>query len=548
MKSAVCKITGMKFEISEMEYEYCRREGIPLPDISPLEKLRYLCNFRNRLHLYNGVCALSKKKGLTAIPPESNFTVYDVDVWDSDDWDPLSYGRDYDFSRPFFDQMAELLSVVPIPNLSVQRSSMENSDFTNGITGAKNCYLVFSSSFNEDCMYSRLLYKCKDIHDTVLARGSELCYGSKNINNCFAVFCCENCYNCTESSFLANCQSCKNCFGCVNLNGAEYCFFNEQLTREQYQKTIASIDLGSHKVLSDFKKQFAEFRKDRPIRFLEGLRNEESSGAFLNNTKNCNGCYSVSEGEDLENCLYVNSAKSSISWFGYGNGSELVYSSCTVGDHSYNVKFCVECWPGVRDLEYCYYLSRGSDNCFGCVGIRKQSYCILNKKYSAGDYKDLVSRIKKHMLSTGEYGQLFPISLTPHYYNKSEANDFFPESKERIIQLGYRWREDEKQDSGPTQSMPDNVNEVTESMLNIPFVCEHTGKRFKILPLELKFHQRMKIALPRIAPLERLKMGADFLSVKPVLDKNCAGCGAALKTTHAAQVLCESCYQQHVTG
>lgn len=548
MKSAVCKITGLQFAISELEQEYCRREGIPLPNVSPLERLRHLCNFRNRLHLYSGVCALTKKKGLSAIPPESKFTVYDVDVWDSDAWDAMSYGRDYDFSRSFFDQFADLLGVVPIPNLSVQRSSMENSDYTNGITGAKNCYLVFSSSFNEDCMYSRLLFKCKDIYDTVLARQSELCYGGKNLNNCFSIFFSEHCYNCTESVFLSNCQSCNNCFGCVNLNGAKYCFFNQQLTPDEYAKRVSAIDLGSHAVVAEYQRRFNEFKNDRPIRYLEGIRNEESTGAFLNNTKNCQGCYSVSEGEELENCLYVNSAKSCISYFGYGNGSELIYSSCTVGDQSYNVKFCVECWPGVRDLEYCYYLSRGSDNCFGCVGIRKQSYCVLNKKYSPSAYKELVARIKKQMLSTGEYGQMFPISLSPHYYNKSEANDFFPENRERVMKLGYRWREDEKQEPGPTQEMPDHVNELTEQMLAIPFVCELTGKRYKVLPLELKFHQRMGLALPRVAPLDRLKLGAEFLSVKPLLDKNCSACGLGLKTTRENKVLCENCYQQHVSG
>ena len=36
--------------------------------------------------------------------PESKAVVYSPDVWWSDEWDPLDYGLDFDFSSPFFEQ------------------------------------------------------------------------------------------------------------------------------------------------------------------------------------------------------------------------------------------------------------------------------------------------------------------------------------------------------------------------------------------------------------------------------------------------------------
>ncbi len=40
--------------------------------------------------------------------PEEKLFVCDRDYWWSDDWDPLDYGTNYDFSKTFFKQFHEL--------------------------------------------------------------------------------------------------------------------------------------------------------------------------------------------------------------------------------------------------------------------------------------------------------------------------------------------------------------------------------------------------------------------------------------------------------
>ena len=57
--------------------------------------------------------------------------VYDQAYRWSDAWDFRDYGRDFDFSRPFFEQFAELLEVVPQPNLTSNYLLDENSEYTN---------------------------------------------------------------------------------------------------------------------------------------------------------------------------------------------------------------------------------------------------------------------------------------------------------------------------------------------------------------------------------------------------------------------------------
>jgi len=35
--------------------------------------------------------------------------------------------------------------------------------------------------------------------------------------------------------------NCKNCFGCTCLRGKEYCIFNKQYTREEYETLVPQI-------------------------------------------------------------------------------------------------------------------------------------------------------------------------------------------------------------------------------------------------------------------------------------------------------------------
>ena len=98
--------------------------------------------FYNRRRLYRRTCDLSGKSIVSMFPPDSEFTVYDKDLWYSDAWDPLSYGRDFDFSRPFFEQFHDLMKATPYLSVAVVGQN-ENSEFTNDNQRLKNCYLVF---------------------------------------------------------------------------------------------------------------------------------------------------------------------------------------------------------------------------------------------------------------------------------------------------------------------------------------------------------------------------------------------------------------------
>lgn len=550
MPEAQCVFSGERFHISDAELAYCKSNDLPLPQVSPTERLKNLLIFRNRMHLWSTTCAISQKRILSAVSPESGLTVVDSEIWESDAWNPLDYGRDYDFSRSFFEQFAELMRVVPFPSRAVLAGLMENSDYTNGITGAKNCYLIFAASYNEDSYYSRYINYCKNVFDCIHCARCEFCYACRNSIHCYNLAFSDNCQHCSDSAFLVNCRSCSDCYGSVNLSNKRYHFFNQPLSREEYQRRRAEIDLGSHQTLERERARLRDFVRQFPVKDIFGTQNQGSSGDHLNHTKNCESCFFVDNGEDLEHCIWIDNAKSSFFYVAYGNGSELVYNTVSSGDGAYNIKFCNDCWPGAHDLEYCMYTGYNSTHCFGCVGVKRKSYAVLNKLYTKDAYFDLVARIKKQMRERGEYGLFFPPALSPHYYNRSEVITFFPMDAQAAIEAGYRWADDTIAPASPeTQRVPDCIDDLADGSLSYPFRCEETGKPFKILKGEADFYRRFRLPPPRIAPMERLRLCSDVLQVQPLREGSCSECGEAIRSVHFSRqrpVLCETCYQESV--
>ena len=45
-----------------------------------------------------------------------------------------------------------------------------------------------------------------------------------------------------------------------------------------------------------------------------------------------------------------------------------------------NVKFSLYSTPDILNVEYCGWITSGKNN-FGCMNLKRKSYCILNKQY-----------------------------------------------------------------------------------------------------------------------------------------------------------------------
>ncbi len=67
----------------------------------------------SRSALYRRTCDRSGVEVVTYHPPRSPYVIYECDIWWSDAWDPLDYGRPVDLSKPFFEQFSALFRDVP---------------------------------------------------------------------------------------------------------------------------------------------------------------------------------------------------------------------------------------------------------------------------------------------------------------------------------------------------------------------------------------------------------------------------------------------------
>jgi hypothetical protein len=76
-----------------------------------------------------------------------------------------------------------------------------------------------------DCNYSAI--KCDLWYNCISAYG-------------YAMICCHNCLgNNSYLSYCDNCYGCNNCFACVGLKNKEYCVFNKQYTKFEYEELVS---------------------------------------------------------------------------------------------------------------------------------------------------------------------------------------------------------------------------------------------------------------------------------------------------------------------
>ncbi|MBI5414022.1 hypothetical protein HZA38_00720 [Candidatus Peregrinibacteria bacterium] len=138
-----CPECNASFQITQFEKEFYEKIGVPPPKHCPDCRLIHRVIFRNEQKFYKRECDFTKKNTISLYPPSSPVKIYTVETWFSDKWDPMEYGRDFDFSKSFFEQYRELSFAVPKPSLTQLQN--ENSPYTTGTGYCKNCYLMENS-------------------------------------------------------------------------------------------------------------------------------------------------------------------------------------------------------------------------------------------------------------------------------------------------------------------------------------------------------------------------------------------------------------------
>lgn len=490
--------------------------------------------------MYKRKCDGTGQDMISIYSPDKPFKAYTNEYWWSDKWDPMEFGRDFDFSKTFAENFRELQ--IKVPRLYAMVINSVNCTYTNMTGDNKNCYLLFASENDEDCYYGKLVQTCKDCIDCSYIYNSELLYECINCLKCYHCLFSKDLSDSNDCYFCADLKGCKNCIFSFGLRNQQYYIYNEQKTKEEFDSEIKKI-LSSPESLEKAKKDYEEMLKNRIVKFAELLKCEDCTGDYLKNCKRVSESFDVINGWD---CAYLTDAcdprDTHDSSFIYYK-PELCYETMATLQ-LYNVQFATYCFY-CTNLQYCDHCFH-SKNCFGCVGLKRGEYCIFNKEYSEKDYKELKTAIIEHMKKTNEWGEFFPIQLSPFCYNETVAIDYYPLTKEEALKKGYLWKEAEPTPIGGKKVPEMMAAGAPDNIVSEIFACESCGRKIKFIPQELKFYRHQNLPLPLKCFECRYKDRHVLRTKRQLWDRNCQKCGKSVKTAYTPEnpekVYCEECY------
>ena len=543
-----CTTCGQSFIVSDWDLALIKKASPVIagkvyefdsPDQCPTCREQYRMAHRNEWNMYHRKCDLTGKQIISMYHPDAPFKVYDQDVWWSDQYDPLAYGRDIDFNRPFFEQMAELQ--LDVPKASIINAKSENCEFTNYSGENRNCYMVVGGWRAEDCYYSYRAFYATDNCDCYDIYKCERCYECSESANLYNCIHCTHCFESSNLFLCQDCMGCMDCFGCVNLRNKQHHIYNQPFSKEEYEKKVAELKKQLDLVRPDIEALHLRV----PHRFAHQVQCEEVSGDQILQSKNCHDVYTMKNSRD---CAFVRIAENSQDCMdsNFCDNCQLQYFNCN-NEQNYGVAFSSLTWYS-KHIYYCIH-TINSEHLFGCTGMKKHKYCILNKQYTEQEYQELVPQLIAHMQETGEWSQFFPPSMSAFAYNETVANDYVPLSKDEVLSRNWIWRDDQDRQQeymGPKTEVPENIEEVSDDITEQILTCEESGKLYRIIPQELRFYRSMNLPIPRRCPMQRHQDRMARLNPRKLWDRACVKCGKEMRSSYSPErkeiVYCEECY------
>ncbi len=574
-ENKTCQNCKKEFTVEPEDFNFYEKIKVPPPTWCPECRMIRRMLFRNERSLYKQNCGLCGKSTISMYDPESKYEVYCIDCFNSDKWNSSDFEQDYDFSCSFFEQFGEFLK--KIPRRALYRDFDVNSEYTNQSVYMKNCYLCFGGHHYEDSDYCAQNFFLKNCLDVNFSSKSEFCFDSIRLRNCFRVRFGYYSENCIDSWFIYNCRNCQNCVGCTNLRNKNYCIFNKQYNKEEYENKIKELALSQRENIENIRKEFWKQSISFPRKFANVKNIINSTGDNLEQVKNCRNSFNLTEDENVNCSFFVpTGGKDCFDLDHVGLGTSECYEiHSAFGDNRVFFSNRVYYSHDVEFSDDCY----NCENLFACASLRKKQYCIFNKQYGKEEYNELVSKIKKHIDEMPyidkkgriyKYGEFFPIDIMPFAYNDSVVNEYFTLTKKEILNRGYKYKEPETKNYKPTilsHQLP-VIEIANEKILKEIVQCDHLGHcndkcttAFRIIQNELNICKTLGIPLPSLCPncrhMERMRL----FNLPRLYHRQCMcdkknhfhgteKCEIEFETSYAPDrpeiVYCEKCYQQEV--
>ncbi|MEK7105336.1 MAG: hypothetical protein AAB865_01495 [Patescibacteria group bacterium] len=554
-----CAISGEKWQFDEREMRWCRQFNTPVSRYSPLTRLKWLSAFRTSFEIFWNKHAFTGEPILTYVHPDIKTPIVSDQEWHNLDVGSMpEYQREVDLTRPMLDQFRDLVSVVPMG----ARREWKNIVNTVGVGmwDVEDCYIVFSTVGTKRAMYT---YYClegsEDITQSVFVRTSQSCFGSTHIDRCHSCTVAVESRDCINCAFIFDCRNCEDCFGASNLRNKKYVFFNEQLTKEQYQERMKSIDLSCRSTYKEYYQRFIDLIGSAAFPENFNMNSGDSNGEYLTDCVRVTDSYYMNKCTDCaynygsggaEGCYYLSSAyPATNSWM------------CAVLLDCSNVKYSAMCGKS-RELEYCYNC-HDSEYCFGSVGLRNKKFHIFNRPYSEEEYWKKVDELKCAMLDRGEYGEYFPLDLSPNGMQFSMTPILYDVEVDEMKKFNAPMYDPDRGavlapkktvEEAPLNSadVPDCLKDVDPSLwVAKPFMDQKVNRRWTVVPKEFEFYRSHNLPFPEEHYTSRLRRQIQMMNLPLREVVNCAACHKSItvgknKTFTARKVYCTDCYLKYL--
>ncbi|MEI8270211.1 MAG: hypothetical protein WCG45_02485 [bacterium] len=558
-----CQNCKKDFVIKQEDFNFYEKVKVPPPTFCVECREQRRLAFRNERVLYKRICDLCGQNVVSRVSPDKKYSMYCTKCWWSDKWDPFDFGKDYDFSRPFFEQWKELF--FSVPNISINNSNCVYSDWVNQETDDKNCYLNIGGLYNENSAYNTYEVFGKNCFDNYWILNSDYCSNNIHSGRNYLTHYSMECYDCMNTFLSYDCHNCSDVIGCIGLRNKKYFIFNKEYDKDAYEEFLKEHPFSSDSGLKWWQEKTIPIWNSFPHRENMVIKSVNSTGNNISECKNAKNCWESTKIENCKNLTISGWIKDSYDCSCYG-AAELNYE-CAHGGGAYNSKFLLFCTSNdalkkmtINNVEYSAFTTNSS-NCFGCVSVRGGEYIILNKKYTKEDYEKLLPKIIKHMSDLPyvdnmgrlyKYGEYFPAEFSPFGYNETTALEVFPLNKEEALQKGFLWNDyisDIKYEFS-NYEIPDDINDVGDDILEKVLKCENTGKAYKIVQMELSFYKKAGLPIPRLCPAERHNIRMKMLLPFKFYKRVCGFCKKGIETSYSKDrpeiVYCVDCYQKEV--
>lgn len=552
-----------EFELTEQEKRLLTNFNIDHQSLHFCPQCREMRRLavRNERTLFKRKCHQTEREIWSTYHSSSPFKVFDKDVWWGDSWDGLNFGKAFDFTRPFFQQYYDLMLDVPRPSL-VQAKN-QNSDFTNDSNNNNDCYFIFTSDDNVNCHYGSYI-QCRDSMDCEDMTQCELCYDSLFCTTCHTALGCESCANCSNIYFSSNLVNCHNCIFCFGLRDKRNCIFNTEVSPDVFMTFILQRQLFRRRNYQKSKEMFNMFLETTPQRYMYLLKTENSTGDRLVDCRDCENSFLSFNCVACSNLGgYCSELKDCMDCWATAYGAEKSFENqtCLRGGMNFVANFSNDC-------SSCYYIDncQNCQNCFGCIGLKNKKNCILNKQYGHDEYIQLLPQVIEHLKKNNEFGQFFPLWMSPYAYNTTVASVYYPLKKEEYFDLlsvseklfvppsryknGHLWLDvpEGSKDNVNAVSPPDSLFEAkNDESINTIYYDIETKNPFKITGREMALYQMMKIPISNECFKTRYIKRFKRYNPRKLYDRKCQKCAKPFKTTFPPDsphiVFCSECFQ-----